>query len=659
MTETSDPGVSGAARSCLGFIEGRCGAHVSVVPAAIDEAGIDEATTTGPAVLSLFELDFGTDLRDGTEQDFLVVLALGLHAAGSDCRVVLRFVSRSAIRSAGRAVGTRWVANDIRIPTPPGLEEVSLLAYRIRRTPRLERLLAAIEDLADALRAVPDDENRALARAVLDRLEVLDGDEDAGIVLGGCGLRIGERAGAESRDTRYLALLGAAPGALPIGRLWLQDRKLLAGPERASAKPLDGLPYALLRFGAQSTQQSVSELIDKILSGAGETSLGALADSFAALVDRQVDERRKDRAGAMFQHHNMLPVVTPIAIEAASNLLDTIALVEDPPSRFRQLLLDMRASIEQTYGLRVPGIRVRANEDIPDGTYIIILEEIPLVSGKVDPRKLLCLAPVAQLPHPGREGEGRDAPEAEPATVPDGSDRAASWIPLDWADKVHAAGLETWDAAAYIEAHLRSVIVNHLDLLAHLDEIEGKLAGLDGADAVLSRCERRGADCPASSRSCAVCCPRGCPVTPICRLAQRYLALADGPTVEASEEMRLAPAGRAHLTRDLADWRIFTLDEAFEAVLQKRIIREGDGAVLALQPELTQKLLTAVKNLVQPARKAANGMPCVLVVEDWRARPFVRSLLVLELPWLRVVARREIEGLADVPVPLGRVAVAS
>ncbi len=487
MTETSDPGVSGAARSCLGFIEGRCGAHVSVVPAAIDEAGIDEATTTGPAVLSLFELDFGTDLRDGTEQDFLVVLALGLHAAGSDCRVVLRFVSRSAIRSAGRAVGTRWVANDIRIPTPPGLEEVSLLAYRIRRTPRLERLLATIEDLADALRAAPDDENRALARAVLDRLEVLDGDVDAGIVLGGCGLRIGERAGAESRDTRYLALLGAAPGALPIGRLWLQDRKLLAGPERASAKPLDGLPYALLRFGAQSTQQSVSELIDKILSGAGETSPGAQAESFAALVDRQVDERRKDRAGAMFGHHNMLPVVTPIAIEAASNLLDTIALVEDPPSRFRQLLVAMRASIEQTYGLRVPGLRVRANEVIPDGTYIIILEEIPLLSGKVDPRKLLCLANVAQLPDPGPEGEGRDAPKAEPATVPDGSDRAASWIPLDWADKVHAAGLETWDAAAYIEAHLRSVIVNHLDLLAHLDEIEGRLAGLDEANAVLSR----------------------------------------------------------------------------------------------------------------------------------------------------------------------------
>ncbi len=129
--------------------------------------------------------------------------------------------------------------------------------------------------------------------------------------------------------------------------------------------------------------------------------------------------------------------------------------------------------------------------------------------------------------------------------------------------------------------------------------------------------------------------------------------------MEIAEEMRLAPAVRAHLTRDLADWRIFTLDETFEASLQEGIIREGDGAVLALQPELTQKLLTAVKNLVQPVRSAANGMPCVLVVEDWRARPFVQSLLVLELRWLRVVARREIEGLANVPVPLGRIAVAS
>jgi flagellar biosynthesis component FlhA len=319
----------------------------------------------------------------------------------------------------------------------------------------------------------------------------------------------------------------------------------------------------------------------------------------------------------------------------------------------------MRASIEETYGLRVPGIRVRANEDIPDGTYIIILEEIPLVSGKVDPRKLLCLAPVAQLPHPGPEGEGRDAPKAEPATVPDGSERAASWIPLDWADKVHAAGFETWDGAAYIEAHLRSVIVSHLNLLAHLDEVEGRLAGLDGADAVLSRLRAARGGLPRFVEVLRSLLSERMPVTPIEPLAQRYLAVADGPTVEASEEMRLAPAGRAHLTRDLADWRIFTLDEAFEAALQEGIIREGDGATLALQPELTQKLLTAVKNLVQPARNTANGIPCVLVVEDWRARPFVQSLLVLELPWLRVVARREIEGLANVPLPLGSVAVAS
>ena len=360
----------------------------------------------------------------------------------------------------------------------------------------------------------------------------------------------------------------------------------------------------------------------------------------------------------MFQHHNMLPVVTPIAIEAASNLLDTIALVEDPPSRFRQLLVDMRASIEQTYGLRVPGIRVRANEVIPDGTYIIILEEIPLLSGKVDPRKLLCLANIAQLPHPGPEGEGRDAPKAEPAMVPDGSDRAASWIPLDWADKVHAAGFETWDAAAYIEAHLRSVIVNHLDLLAHLDEIAGRLAGLDEADTVLSRLREARGGLPRFVEVLRSLLSERLPVTPIPPLIERYLALADGPTVEIAEEMRLAPAVRAHLTRDLADWRIFMLDETFEAALREGLIREGDGAVLALQPELTQKLLTAVRNSCGAGEERRKRHTLRLVVEDWRARPFLQSLLVLEFRWLRVVARREIDGLADVPDPLGRIAVA-
>jgi hypothetical protein len=68
------------------------------------------------------------------------------------------------------------------------------------------------------------------------------------------------------------------------------------------------------------------------------------------------------------------------------------------------------------------------------------------------------------------------------------------------------------------------------------------------------------------------------------------------------------------------------------------------------------QVITAVTSIVGHTLPADRRRP-VLIVEDWRLRPFVKSLIVLEFPEIRVVARREVEGVSGVPAPSATIVV--
>jgi type III secretory pathway component EscV len=61
--------------------------------------------------------------------------------------------------------------------------------------------------------------------------------------------------------------------------------------------------------------------------------------------------------------------------------------------------------------------------------------------------------------------------------------------------------------------------------------------------------------------------------------------------------------------------------------------------VLAIEPQLTQDALTAVRSEV--AQLAPIAKNPVLMVDDWRVRSFVKKLVELEFPHLAVLSKRE------------------
>ncbi|MCI0664789.1 MAG: hypothetical protein L0220_27315, partial [Acidobacteria bacterium] len=75
-------------------------------------------------------------------------------------------------------------------------------------------------------------------------------------------------------------------------------------------------------------------------------------------------------------------------------------------------------------------------------------------------------------------------------------------------------------------------------------------------------------------------------------------------------------------------------------LIGRSLIFQGDAALLAIEPELTQEALSAVRKVVNDQLPASTRP--VILIEDWRLRPFIRKLVELEFPLLKVVAQREV-----------------
>ncbi|RYE91828.1 MAG: EscV/YscV/HrcV family type III secretion system export apparatus protein, partial [Oxalobacteraceae bacterium] len=134
---------------------------------------------------------------------------------------------------------------------------------------------------------------------------------------------------------------------------------------------------------------------------------------------KQIEAAKKQEG----QAQQMLPVVTPIALEVAGNL---IPLVEDTGGGNRflgEMVPMMRDGLFYELGVKFPGIRVRGNEsDLAAGTYIIMINEIPLVSGNVALDKVLVNDTVDRLSLLNIQGE-------EATNPANGSECA--WIPQE------------------------------------------------------------------------------------------------------------------------------------------------------------------------------------------------------------------------------------
>jgi type III secretion protein V len=195
------------------------------------------------------------------------------------------------------------------------------------------------------------------------------------------------------------------------------------------------------------------------------------------LVEKREEKLEKEKKVAVQkakaqegQTSKMMPVVTPIALEVASDL---VPLVDDTSNFLGELIPMMRDGLFYELGVRYPGIRVRGNDgSIAAGSYIIMLNEIPMVLGTVDQRKCLVNDTPDRLRLLGIEA----APAQNPA-----NGVACAWIRLEKRELAEQAGLTTWDAASYMVLHLSAILRKNASDFVGIQEVQNMLDQLEQA----------------------------------------------------------------------------------------------------------------------------------------------------------------------------------
>jgi type III secretory pathway component EscV/tetratricopeptide (TPR) repeat protein len=324
-----------------------------------------------------------------------------------------------------------------------------------------------------------------------------------------------------------------------------------------------------------------------------------------------------------------LHVVTPLAMEVAADLIPfTEGSGSSLSDELSKNVTEMKARIQNDFGVRIPGVRFRGNEtDLPAGTYIIMINEIPLVMGTINVDQRFYSGAAEALKSLGVKGLAA----TNPLTGGEGS-----WIEKpDW-PKVESAGLELWSVSDYPIRHLEAVVQRNLaDFVGHQE-----VANIIESESLETVAELRSssAKLTALTTICKGLLEEGVSIKPFAQIYDAFERLySEGVNVhDMVETIRSLPGLRSQLPGNDPRYRILPFGPRFEADLRNSIYKSGSHSLLAMEPENCQSALAAVRTEVGSKGNLA------AVVDDAELRPFLRLLLELEFPNVPVLSRREL-----------------
>ena len=324
------------------------------------------------------------------------------------------------------------------------------------------------------------------------------------------------------------------------------------------------------------------------------------------------------------------PVGTPIAVEVAGNLIPYVESeteTEGLHPTLSDLSVNMREDIFKTKGVKVPGVRFRGNEDLPEGTYNIMINEIPLAKGSISEEKRLFPGPMENLTPLGGFGEETDNPLT-------GSE--AVWIlRKDW-EKVERAGHTLWEVIEYMVRDLEAVIRRNLDeVLGHQEVMNMLVVQLYD---IYEQMQDTPADLSALTTVIKGLLNEGVPIIEFEKIVTKFNQLKKDKKdlLTIIETIRSIPEVHRTLPGNNNQYSFYQLGRQFEEEIKQSISIEDYQPVLTMEPENVQDALTAVREQVGSNRNVA------ILVENAELRPFVRQLIEIEFPLVPVLSRREL-----------------
>jgi type III secretion protein V len=265
---------------------------------------------------------------------------------------------------------------------------------------------------------------------------------------------------------------------------------------------------------------------------------------------------------------------------------------------------------------------------MPPGSYLIMLDEIPIVMGTVSLDQGLTLCPTSELSRRGIDFENAVDPL-------DGS--AAAWISLEDAEQISEA---TWSPSDYIVRHLEAVIRARLSMFVGLQETVNRLT--DTWSPAAREISANRALVERFMRMSKALLDERVPVTEIDLICANFLEQsASAASMDALlHSVRTLSQIQSKLPGNHAGSLLFEFDPEIETTLAEGLKAVGDEFMLALTPEFTQEVLAAVRHEVGALPPDAPMQ--VLIVRDRLLRRYVRRLVEIEFPSLFTLSQEEL-----------------
>jgi type III secretion protein V len=396
---------------------------------------------------------------------------------------------------------------------------------------------------------------------------------------------------------------------------------------------LPKIPFLLLGAGAFGGAYWMQKRQKKIDSGE--------VDEDGAEGEEGGDEKKQAVEPAPKEPINpdselFIPVVTPIVLEVSDALVPFVDSRQDGGKFLFELVPFMRDGLFVELGVRFPGVRARGNPNLPPGAYQIQINEVPVVTGQATLGHVLVNDTVDRLRL--MNIEGFDA--VNPATR-----QPAAWVPEANKEMLESAGLTTWDVPGYIILHVAAVLRRHAREFVGVQEVQTMLDQLEKAF-------------PAIVKEVVPKVVTVLKLTDILgRLVEEEIsirdlrgilqALAEQGQMEADSVM-LTEHVRSSLKRYVSHKYargtntlvVYLLDPQIEDAIRSSIKRTSAGTHLALEPDIAQEIVQAVKNECGHLPPTAQR-PVILTSMD--IRRYVRKLLEYEFnPPFSVVSYQEL-----------------
>lgn len=322
-------------------------------------------------------------------------------------------------------------------------------------------------------------------------------------------------------------------------------------------------------------------------------------------------------------------VTVPLMLDVSHRLQDSI-----DPNQLNEELVEVRRALYHDLGVPFPGIHLRFSANLEDNQYAILIQEVPVSEGTLPSGCVLVRESIENLQLNQTEGESADSMVPGIKTC---------WVKETEISKLEKAGIAYMRPPKVVTFHLSYVLKRYAHEFIGIQETRFLLDKLGESNPNLIRELERILPVQTIAEIFQRMVQEGISIRNLKLLSQSLIEWGQ----REKDTLLLSEYCRSNLRRWISYkysggrniLPVYVLEPDLEETIRKAIRQTSSGSYLALEPEISQKILAKIKEEVGEV-PAIGPRPVLVTAMD--TRRYLRKLIEMELYELPVLSYQEL-----------------